>query len=46
MGKITALIISQIENMVQEIPSWSPVAQLYSLFNLAYLTADLKGDYK
>jgi len=44
MDKITTPIINQIEKMAQEIPGWSPVDQLYTLFNLAYLTADLKGD--
>ncbi len=30
--------------MVKDIPGWSPVDQLYTLFNLAYLTTDLEGD--
>lgn len=44
MSKITTPIISQIEETVRDIPGWSPVDQLYTLFNLAYLTADLEGD--
>jgi len=30
--------------MVKDIPGWSPLDQLYTLFNLVYLTADLEGD--
>lgn len=44
MSKITTPIINQIEEIVRDIPGWSPVDQLYTLFNLAYLTADLEGD--
>ena len=44
MSKITTPILSQIEEMVKDIPGWSPVDQLYTLFNLAYLTADFEGD--
>lgn len=44
VGKITIPIFNQIEEMVRDIPGWSPVDQLYTLFNLAYLTADLEGD--
>src|SRR5262245_61902898 len=44
MNKVTTPIINQIEQMVKDIPGWSPVDQLYTLFNLAYLTANLEGD--
>ncbi|TRZ89736.1 MAG: class I SAM-dependent methyltransferase [Methanosarcinales archaeon] len=44
MDKMTIPIINQIENMVQDIPGWSPIDQLYSLFNLVYLTSDTPGD--
>ncbi len=37
-------IIAQIEERVKGIPGWSPVDQLYTLFNLVYLTPDLNGD--
>jgi hypothetical protein len=44
MDKMRIPIINQIENIVQDIPGWSPIDQLYSLFNLVYLTSDLPGD--
>jgi Methyltransferase domain len=44
VNKIITPIIDQIEQTVKDIPGWSPLDQLYTLFNLAYLTADLKGD--
>src|SRR3989442_4465461 len=40
----TRPIINQIEEAVKDIPGWSPIDQLYTLFNLTYLTADLQGD--
>ncbi|MFZ4855512.1 MAG: class I SAM-dependent methyltransferase [Desulfuromonadaceae bacterium] len=40
----TAPIIKQLEDAVQAIPGWSPVDQLYSLFNLVYMTSGLEGD--
>jgi predicted O-methyltransferase YrrM len=44
VNKITTPIINQIEQKVKDIPGWSPLDQLYTLFNLAYLTADMEGD--
>jgi hypothetical protein len=44
VNKKTIPIINQIEEAVKDIPGWSPLDQLYTLFNLAYLTADLEGD--
>jgi len=44
MKNITIPILSQIEEIVKDIPGWSPVEQLYTLFNLVYLTSDLEGD--
>lgn len=41
---ITTPIITQIEQVVANIPGWSPIDQLYTLFNLVYLTAGLEGD--
>jgi hypothetical protein len=41
---ITTPIIHQIEELVKDIPGWTPIDQLYTLFNLVYLTADLEGD--
>lgn len=40
----TVPIIKQLEDAVQPIPGWSPIDQLYSLFNLVYMTAGLEGD--
>jgi hypothetical protein len=40
----TTPIVKQIETMTQDIPGWSPVDQLYTLFNMAYFTAGLEGD--
>lgn len=40
----TRPIIDEIETIVREVPGWSPVDQLYTLFNLAYLTRDVEGD--
>ena len=37
-------VITELERMVADVPGWSPVDQLYSLFLLAYLSADLGGD--
>jgi predicted O-methyltransferase YrrM len=44
MSNIKDPIISQIEKMVQDISGWSPVDQLYTLFNLVYMTNGLQGD--
>ncbi len=44
MTKTKTSIINQIEAVVEDIPGWSPVDQLYTLFNLVYLTSDLEGD--
>lgn len=39
----TVSIIKQIEDAVQPIPGWSPIDQLFALFNLVYI-ADVEGD--
>lgn len=44
MINLTSPIINQIEELVKDIPGWTPIDQLYTLFNLAYFTAYLKGD--
>jgi predicted O-methyltransferase YrrM len=44
MSTIATPIITQIEQRVANIPGWSPIDQLYTLFNLVYLTAGLEGD--
>jgi predicted O-methyltransferase YrrM len=40
----TTPVLKQIEALVAEVPGWSPIDQLYTLFQLAYYTADLPGD--
>ena len=40
----TKPITTQIEEAVEEIPGWSPIDQLLTLFTLAYTSADLNGD--
>jgi predicted O-methyltransferase YrrM len=37
-------IVTQLEEMVADVPGWSPVDQLYSLFLLAYLSKEVAGD--
>jgi predicted O-methyltransferase YrrM len=39
----TTPVVTQIEDMVRDVPGWSPQDQLVALFNLAYLT-DAEGD--
>jgi len=41
---ITTPIARQIEDAVQNIPGWTPIDQLLTLFNLAYASAGLPGD--
>lgn len=40
----TKPITTQIEEAVNDIPGWSPIDQLLTLFTLAYTSADLDGD--
>ncbi len=44
MSDIKIPTIDTIEEMVKDIPGWSPVEQLYTLFNLVYFTAGMKGN--
>lgn len=41
---VTKPIAVQIEEAVKNIPGWSPIDQLLTLFTLAYTSADLAGD--
>ena len=36
--------IEQLEELVRDVPGWSPIDQLYTLFTLALSSADLQGD--
>ena len=40
----TTPVIEQIERLVADIPGWSPVDQLYTLYTLAVLSSNLGGD--
>lgn len=44
MNRTRTPIINQLEEVLKDIPGWSPIDQLYTLFNIAYLTSDLEGD--
>lgn len=44
IGEITSPVIDRIEAIAKNVPGWSPVDQLYTLFNMAYLTTDVRGD--
>jgi predicted O-methyltransferase YrrM len=37
-------VVTQIEDAVRDIPGWSPIDQLHTLFTLAYTSAGLRGD--
>lgn len=41
---LPASLVSQIERMVEGVPGWSPVDELFTLSVLAYATAILQGD--
>lgn len=42
--KICIPITEQIEELVSDIPGWTPLDQLYALFNLVYSLAGVDGD--
>jgi predicted O-methyltransferase YrrM len=44
MSNTTKPIATQIEEAVKDIPGWSPLDQLLSLFTLAFSSAHLQGD--
>ncbi len=44
MNNKTVPVIKQIEDLVDDVPGWTPLDQLYTLFNLVYATAGLTGD--
>ena len=44
MQRQTTPVIKQIEDLVADIPGWSPIDQLFALFNLVYNSAGLEGD--
>ncbi len=44
MLEIRRCLIEQIEEIVKDIPGWSPIDELYTLFNLVLMTSHLDGD--
>ena len=44
MNNVSKPIVTQIEAAVKDIPGWSPIDQLFSLFTLAFSSAHLSGD--
>jgi hypothetical protein len=43
-NRTTTPVMGQIEELVAGVPGWTPIDQLYTLFQLAYSTANLPGD--
>ena len=44
MQKHNGPVVDKIEEIVGEVPGWSPLDQLFALFNLAYLSSGSEGD--
>ena len=44
MENVTVPITDQIEALVKDVFGWTPIDQLYTLFNLAFVNSDLDGD--
>jgi predicted O-methyltransferase YrrM len=42
--QMTVPIVTQIEQIAETVPGWTPVDQLFSLFNLVFMNANLAGD--
>lgn len=42
--EVTRPAIAQLESVVQDIPGWSPIDQLYSLYLLTLAASDVEGD--
>lgn len=42
--KVTLPMMNQIEELVRDVPGWTPIDQLYTLFTLACASSDLEGD--
>ena len=43
LSKVTIPVIDEIENIIKDVHGWLPLDQLYTLFQMAFLTADLQG---
>jgi predicted O-methyltransferase YrrM len=43
-NRITTPVIAQIEELVADVPGWTPIDQLYTLFMLIYSVSGLDGD--
>lgn len=44
MEALTTPAYDQVENLVKDIPGWSPIDQLYTLYSILRFTPDLEGD--
>lgn len=44
LDQMTNPMITQIENLVKDVPGWTPIDQLYTLFLLAMVTGNSEGD--
>lgn len=42
--RITVPMIVQIEDLVQDVPGWTPIDELYTLYTIASVTDNLAGD--
>jgi predicted O-methyltransferase YrrM len=41
---VTFPMMTQIEELVRDVPGWTPLDQLHTLFTVAFLTSGLEGD--
>jgi predicted O-methyltransferase YrrM len=41
---VTRPMIAQLEELVRDVPGWTPIDQLYTLFTLTLASAELEGD--
>jgi len=44
INSITTPMIAQIEDLVRDVPGWTPIDQLYTLYTIATITSALAGD--
>lgn len=44
LNLITTPIVAQIEELVKDVPGWTPIDELYALFQVIYSIAGIEGD--
>ncbi len=44
IGDVTRPMMAQLEDLVRDVPGWTPIDQLYTLFTLTLASAELEGD--